>query len=208
MPVNCRKIRLRRDPTIIKCLSTVCALLSAIAMNAVLAFDSVANPASIDEAEIAQLKNGEFLWNPALAASGPMTMVINLHTQRAYVYRNGIRIGASTISSGKPGHRTPTGTFTILEKQRFHRSRKYDNAPMPHMQRLTWYGIALHGGHLPGHPASHGCIRLPHAFAEALFNETSVGMKVTITDQAPGEAGAIHTSTVNRPTGVQSCGSG
>jgi len=76
------------------------------------------------------------------------------------------------------------------------------------MQRLTWYGIALHGGHLPGYPASHGCIRLPHAFAEALFNETTVGMKVTITDQAPGEGKAILSGTVNPRTGVQSCGSG
>jgi lipoprotein-anchoring transpeptidase ErfK/SrfK len=137
-----------------------------------------------------------------------MMMVIDLHTQRAEVYRDGVRIGVSTVSTGKPGHRTPTGTYTVLEKQRFHRSSRYNNAPMPYMQRLTWYGIALHGGHLPGRPASHGCVRLPHAFAEALFWESTIGMKVIITDQAPGKENVTLSSTLNPRTGLQSCAAG
>jgi lipoprotein-anchoring transpeptidase ErfK/SrfK len=111
-----------------------------------------------------------------------MQIVISLSAQRAYVYRNGVRIGATTVSTGRKGHETPTGVFTILEKQRFHRSNRYHNAPMPFMQRLTWGGVAMHGGPLPGHAASHGCIRLPHAFARELFGATSLGETVVITE--------------------------
>lgn len=112
-----------------------------------------------------------------------LSMTVNLRTQRAYVYRAGKLIGRTAISSGKPGYRTPTGTFTVLEKQKVHHSNKYDNAPMPYMQRLTWYGLALHGGHVPGYPASHGCVRLPVAFARWLYNEPTMGMVVVITTQ-------------------------
>jgi len=109
--------------------------------------------------------------------------VISLPQQRAHVYRSGIRIGVSTISSGKPGHATPTGAFPILQKRRVHRSNLYDNAPMPYMQRLTWDGIALHAGRIPGKPASHGCIRLPKAFAKALFSVTERGVTVVVADE-------------------------
>ena len=116
-----------------------------------------------------------------------MSMLVNLHTQRAYVYRDGEIIATTSVSSGKRGHRTPTGTFRVLAKQKFHRSKKYDNAPMPFMQRLTWSGVALHAGHVPGYPASHGCIRMPPGFARWLYGEPTMGMKVTITDQSqPG----------------------
>ncbi len=111
-----------------------------------------------------------------------MVMVVNLRTQKAYVYRNGVRIGASTVSTGKKGKATPTGVFTILQKNKDHRSNLYNNAPMPYMQRLTWDGIALHAGHLPGYPASHGCVRLPHAFAQKLFAATEMGMTVVVSD--------------------------
>ena len=114
-----------------------------------------------------------------------MVMIVNLKTQQAYVYRNGVRIGVSTVSTGRPGRETPTGVFVILEKQRFHRSNLYNNAPMPFMQRLTWGGVALHAGHLPGYPASHGCIRLPPEFARGLYAETTAGMTVIITKGAP-----------------------
>ena len=97
------------------------------------------------------------------------------------MYRNGIRIGMSPVSTGKPGYETPTGVFTILQKHREHYSNRYDNAPMPYMQRLTWDGIALHAGQLPGYPASHGCIRLPYAFSERLFGITARGMTVVVT---------------------------
>jgi hypothetical protein len=112
-----------------------------------------------------------------------MLVIVNIATQRLIAYRNGVPIGVSTISTGKPGHRTPLGVFPILQKAARHRSSKYSNAPMPYMQRLTWYGIALHGGSLPGYPASHGCIRLPHAFAPLLFGETELGMTVVVVNQ-------------------------
>ncbi len=97
------------------------------------------------------LKPGEYLWHPEISPTGPIVLVVSLDEQRAYVYRNGIAIGLTTISSGKAGHETPTGVFTILQKDKDHRSNLY-SAPMPYMQRLTWDGIALHGGSLPGHP--------------------------------------------------------
>src|SRR5690242_17767327 len=107
-------------------------------------------------------------------------LVVDVKTQRAILYRNGIPIAATTISTGKPGRDTPTGVFTILEKQVEHYSSKYDNAPMPYMQRLTWKGVALHAGKLPGYPASHGCVRLPVAFARNLYGITTIGTPVII----------------------------
>lgn len=129
------------------------------------------------------LKPGQFVWAPEVAPSGPMLLTVNLKTQRAVLYRNGVPIGASTVSTGKPGYETPTGVFTILQKHVEHYSSKYDNAPMPFMQRLTWYGVALHAGNIPGYPASHGCIRLPKAFAQLLYSATKVGMTVIVTDR-------------------------
>lgn len=129
-----------------------------------------------------QLKPGEFLWVPEIAPQGPLLLIVNLTTQRAVLYRNGVPIAVSTVSTGRKGHRTPTGVFTVLQKQVEHYSSIYDNAPMPFMQRLTWQGVALHGGTLPGYPASHGCIRLPHDFAQLLYGVTSLGMTVIVTD--------------------------
>jgi hypothetical protein len=133
---------------------------------------------------VSQLKPGQFVWAPELAPAGPVLLVVNTKTQRATVYRNGIPIAATTVSTGRPGYRTPSGVFTILQKHVEHYSSKYDNAPMPYMQRLTWSGIALHAGKLPGYPASHGCIRLPAGFAKLLFGVTKLGMTVVVTDQA------------------------
>lgn len=116
-----------------------------------------------------ELQPGEYQWSPSIPDQGPTVIVVSLPEQRLHVYRGGERIGVSTVSSGKPGNDTPTGAFPILEKKRKHRSNLYDDAPMPYMQRLTWDGVALHAGRIPGYPASHGCIRLPHAFAEQLF---------------------------------------
>ena len=141
-----------------------------------------------------RLKPGEYLWAPDVAPEGPILLVVSLATQRAIIYRNGIPIGISTVSTGRPGYRTPTGLFTVLQRHVKHYSRKYGNAPMPYMQRLTWGGIALHGGNLPGYPASHGCIRLPAPFARLLYGVTRLGMTVVITDRvsvphlAPAEA--------------------
>ncbi|ARS27526.1 hypothetical protein KC8_09505 [Sphingomonas sp. KC8] len=131
---------------------------------------------------VAALKPGEFIWAPDVAPDGPVMIIVSLQTQRAYVYRNGVIIGVSTVSTGKEGHETPTGVFTVLQKAKDHKSNLYNNAPMPFMQRLTWDGIALHAGNLPGYPASHGCIRLPMAFARQLYGATSLGLTVVITD--------------------------
>lgn len=138
-------------------------------------------PAATDGA-IEALKPGEYLWAPAIAPEGPVTIIISLSTQRAYVYRNGLPIGVSTVSTGAKGHETPTGVFVILQKAQKHYSNLYNDAPMPMMQRLTWDGIAMHAGHLPGYPASHGCIRLPLEFAKLLFGITKIGLTVVITD--------------------------
>jgi hypothetical protein len=132
------------------------------------------------------LKPGEYVWAPELAPDGPALVIVNLETQRLIVFRNGVPIGASTVSSGKTGHETPTGVFTILQKNKEHYSKTYNNAPMPNMQRLTWKGIALHAGNLPGYPASHGCVRLPMKFSALLFGTTSLGMTVVITEVPVG----------------------
>ena len=129
---------------------------------------------------INQLKKGEFLWMAEAVPTGPVVMVVSITEQRAYVYRNGVLIGATTVSTGRPGHPTPTGVFTVLQKQKEHRSTIYDGAPMPYMERLTWGGIALHAGGLPGYPESHGCIHLPSEFAQRLFEISPNGMTVVI----------------------------
>lgn len=126
------------------------------------------------------LKPGEWVWAPEIAKTGPVLVYVDLGRQRATVYRNGVRIGVSTISSGKDGHETPTGVFTILEKDKDHRSKTYDDAAMPYQQRLTWKGVAMHAGNLPGFPASHGCVRLPMEFAKKLFEVTPMGGTVVI----------------------------
>lgn len=133
------------------------------------------------------LQPGEYLWMPELAPSGPLVMVISLPQQLGYVYRNGVRIGVTTVSTGKPGYETPAGVYSILQKRREHYSNRYDNAPMPYMQRLTWDGVALHAGRVAKSPASHGCIRLPEVFASKLFEVTEHGMTVVI---AAGDAAA------------------
>jgi hypothetical protein len=128
------------------------------------------------------LKPGEYVWRTEAKPVGPTDVVVDLSRQMAFVYRGGSLVAASTISSGKSGHDTPVGHFPILEKNRTHKSNRYSDAPMPFMQRLTWSGVALHGGALPGYPASHGCIRLPMRFAQKLFAATSVGSNVYIED--------------------------
>jgi hypothetical protein len=138
-------------------------------------------PAGDLEAAIATLAPGDFFWAGEVSPEGPVSIIISLPLQRAQVYRNGILIGVSSVSTGKPGHETPTGLFTILQKDRVHHSSLYNDASMPFMQRLTWDGIALHAGRLPGHPDSHGCIRLPDAFAEKLFSVTKLGIAVVVT---------------------------
>ena len=130
---------------------------------------------------VSALGPGEYVWAPELSVEGSALLVVNVATQRAVLFRNGVPMAATTVSTGKEGHETPTGVFTILQKRKEHYSNLYNNAPMPNMQRLTWDGIALHAGNLPGYPASHGCVRLPKDFSALLFDATSLGMTVVIT---------------------------
>jgi len=150
------------------------------------AASTAAHPASHRSLSVVQktarLNPGQYVWEARAGSSGPLFLVIDLRAQRALVYRNGVPIAASTISTGRRGRETPTGLFAILQKEVVHRSRTYDDAPMPYMQRLTWKGVALHGGRLPGYPASHGCIRLPNGFAKLLYGATRVGTPVMITE--------------------------
>lgn len=158
------------------------ALLALAGQAAVSAQPSLESGSVFEAAQ--RLKAGEFLWAPEVAPEGPMLLVVSLATQRAVLYRNGIPVAITTVSTGRSGHRTPTGVFTVLERDAVHYSSLYNSAPMPHMQRLTWGGVALHGGDLPGYPASHGCIRLPREFARLLFGVTRLGMTVVITTEA------------------------
>lgn len=112
-------------------------------------------------------------------------ITISLASQQMHVFRNGVLWRSSPVSTGKRGKETPTGVFAILQKKKFHRSNLYSNAPMPFMQRLTWDGIAIHAGRLPGYPASHGCIRIPRTFASELFQITgSTTTAVIVVDEA------------------------
>ncbi|WP_109809515.1 L,D-transpeptidase family protein [Sphingosinithalassobacter portus] len=147
--------------------------------------------------EIESLRPGQYRWfdgatsRVSTGIGDAVSVTISIPEQRAYVYRGGLLIGVATVSTGMAGHETPTGEFPILQKAEFHRSNIYSNAPMPFMQRLTWDGIALHAGHNPGRPASHGCIRLPREFARRLFRMTERGSLVTITDQAVVDPGGV-----------------
>lgn len=147
---------------------------------------------ALNEASIGSLKPGQFIWKPELSKTGPMVLLVSIPEQRAFVYRNGVAIGASTVSTGKQGHETPTGVFTILQKDAKHHSNLYNNAPMPYMERLTWGGVALHAGNLPGYPASHGCVRMPLEFAKLLFFETSMGTTVVVAGEKSQQAQLTH----------------
>ena len=129
----------------------------------------------------APLAPGGYRWSDDGAVGGPLYLIVSIERQMVHVYRGGTLIGQAHVSTGTKGHRTPTGSFPILQKRQWHRSNLYSNAPMPFMQRLTWDGIALHAGHDPGYPASHGCIRLPYAFARQLFGLTQIGTLVEVT---------------------------
>lgn len=126
------------------------------------------------------LRPGQYLWRDVPDSAGPARVVIGLSDQLAYLYNGDTLTAVATISTGIEGRDTPTGIFSVLDKRPFYRSKKYDNAPMPFMQRIDQYGIALHAGFNPGRPASHGCIRLPSAFAKKLYSVTDVGTPVYI----------------------------
>jgi hypothetical protein len=126
-----------------------------------------------------ELKPGQYLWRKG-SFSGEPRVVISIDDQLAYLYRGDQLVAVSTVSTGTDKNPTPTGIFSVLAKKPMHRSIKYDNAPMPFMQRIDQYGVALHAGHNPGYPASHGCIRLPSDFAKKLYSVTDLGAAVII----------------------------
>jgi hypothetical protein len=144
-----------------------------------------AGESGITDAEVSRLKPGNYIWEPWLANDGRLTIVVNLYAQRASIYRDDVRIGTTTVSSGKRGYRTPTGVFQIQAKYREHRSKKYKNAPMPYTLRFARSGEALHAGAVPGYPSSHGCVHLPHTFAKLLFDETPLGTTVVVKSGKP-----------------------
>lgn len=138
------------------------------------------------------LNPGDYVWHPEVSPAGPVIVLVSLPDQMMYVYRNGVRIGRSTVSTGKPGKRTPTGVFMVLQKKVDHESSIYKGAKMPHMQRLTWSGIAMHAGNLPGYPASAGCVRLPVDFAAKLYTVTTMGSTVIIADNNSAASGTTN----------------
>src|SRR5262245_8368440 len=130
------------------------------------------------QAKSREARDGDDFSRPA---SGPPVMaIVALSEQHVTIYDAEGKLLRAPVSTGQPGYETPAGIYSILEKNREHYSNLYDDASMPFMQRITWSGIALHAGQLPGHPASHGCIRLPTGFAERLFEATKLGMRVVI----------------------------
>src|SRR5205085_7520211 len=123
---------------------------------------------------------------PERLPPGPLQIVISIKKQQLTLYAGGQVVAHSQVSTGVPGHPTPQGVFSVIEKQIYHESNLYSSAPMPYMQRITWSGVAMHQGVVPGHPASHGCIRLPAAFAKRLWGITKVGARVIIAqDEIP-----------------------
>lgn len=126
------------------------------------------------------LKPGEYKWVADIPDTGETSVVIDTLKQLFYVYRDDKLIGVATVSTGRKGKETPLGFWKVLTKKKLGYSRKYDNAPMPYMQMYDSKGIAFHAGPNPGHPASHGCVRLPLKFAQKLFDLTQIGTKVTI----------------------------
>ena len=128
----------------------------------------------------------------ARAAGEPVMAIVSLRRQQITIYDAEGWILRASVSSGQSGRETPAGIFSVIQKEAEHYSNLYDDASMPHMQRLTWSGIALHGGIVPGHPASHGCIRLPYGFAERLFDMTSLGMRVIVAPADVAPVSIVH----------------
>ena len=175
---------------------------SALLTLALLAVSLIAMPAAAQQQPAGtppgDLKGGEFVWNPDASPSGPVVVVVSLSEQFAYVYRNGVLMAYCPVATGKPGHETPTGVFTILPKDKDHVSSIY-NAKMPYTERLTWSGICLHAGSIPGYPNSHGCIHLPLEFSHRLFELEELGATVVIADDHSGPAEAAHPGMLLSP---------
>src|SRR6516165_8569135 len=164
------------------------ALLSTAALALVVGFAQPADSATRKPKHAATEKKP----NPekdgfAEARNGVQQIVVSIGSQRVTLFSNGVRMAQGPVSTGTPGHPTPMGIFSVIQKDRYHHSNLYGNAPMFYMQRITWSGVAMHEGVLPGRPASHGCIRLSHGFAAALWPTTKLGVRVIVSrnDLAP-----------------------
>ena len=129
------------------------------------------------------------------AAGEPIMAIVSIKSQQVTFYDAEGWILRAPVSTGTTGRETPAGIFAILEKDKDHHSSLYDDASMPNMQRITWNGLALHGGPLPGHAASHGCVRMPYDFAEKLFDKTRIGMRVIV---SPNDAAPVEFSDTKR----------
>src|SRR5262245_60846867 len=128
----------------------------------------------------------------AVKPQGPLIIAVSINKQQLKVYDANGLFTQAPVSSGMKGHATPMGVFSVIQKQKFHRSNIYSDAPMPFMQRITWSGIALHAGVLPGHPASHGCIRMPPGFAVKMYGLTRIGARVLVTPGEVAPSGFTH----------------
>jgi hypothetical protein len=166
------------------------------AASAILAPGFLRKALADDVVDVAKLKPGEYVWQPDLSPTGPVAIIVSLPLQACFVFRNGIRIGVTTVSTGKPGYATPTGVFTILQKAVVHHSSTYNEASMPYTERLTWSGVALHAGGLPGYPSSHGCVHLPLAFAKELYTVTQIGTPVIVAGAHVDPATVVHPGMV------------
>jgi lipoprotein-anchoring transpeptidase ErfK/SrfK len=125
---------------------------------------------------------------------GPLQIIISINQQKLHLYSDGVHVADSSVATGVPRLPTPQGVFSVIQKQVFHRSNIYSNAPMPYMQRITWSGVAMHEGEDIGHPASHGCIRMPHDFAARLYRLTKIGVRVIISrpELKPSDIASAH----------------
>lgn len=166
----------------------------ATALGLLAPWDALGQDAGLTEVDA--LKPGQYVWYPDRAPEGFVAIIVSLPDQRCYVYRNGVRIGVSTCSTGKEGHATPVGVFTVLQKDVDHHSSLYNDASMPFTERLTWSGVALHAGGLPGYPSSHGCVHLPLEFAKLVFGVTHYGTPVIIADAHSQPVDVLHPGLV------------
>lgn len=140
-----------------------------------------------------------FMAGQGVHAADGLRIFVSKAEQTMTVYDGNTLIATSKVSTGKAGHETPSGIFSVLQKRKYHESNIYSDAPMPFMQRLTWSGIALHEGRVPDYPASHGCVRLPKGFAKTLFGRTQTGVHVVISEATVQPRSIVHPTLFSRP---------
>ena len=172
---------------------------------AMLGMVAIAGASVAPPADAASAKSKQVEAQPKKGPSGPLVAVVSIRNQRISVYDKNGRVTSAPVSTGTSGHDTPTGIFSVIGKEKMHYSNLYNDAEMPYMQRITWSGVAMHAGNLPGYPASHGCIRLPYSFSQQLFGITRMNTRVIVArnDVAPFEI-AHPNLFVPKPSSTQS----